>query len=422
MSAMDVDGDISTILASMRSANEASSDIVQALYQFEDFYERKLWHQLTIALEEFFFLTPEATPQLKRQIYDQFVSQFASKLNPIKVTDFALDAYGDDPEAAIEKLEQLRTSVEREIRANNYRPTTGNAVDDERNQRELAAIVDAADAVNFVDLQLARFWLHTGDVARAEAVLDRLAAKFDAVGTVSGSAAADANQKVAAAYFHTKYQLYKSQHNYNDTYRNGLLYLSSVDPSTVSAAARLELCYDLSMAALLGDKIYNFGELVLHDILGEIKDNQYAWLYQLIHTLNAGDKPQFLKHLETGASQSPQLAAAHGFLVEKITIMSLLELISRHSAKVLTFKEIGEFTGTEPDQVELLIIKCLSLDLIKGSINQIDGILHVTWLQPRILNLDQVKGLYNHLIAWDQSVEKLATEVHQHGGAIWAEN
>ena len=73
--------------------------------------------------------------------------------------------------------------------------------------------------------------------------------------------------------------------------------------------------------------------------------------------------------------------------------MALLELISTKSTtnKQLTFKEISEFTGTPLNDVEHLIIKCFSLNLIQGYINQLQELLIITWLQPRILNLNQVK-------------------------------
>lgn len=45
-------------------------------------------------------------------------------------------------------------------------------------------------------------------------------------------------------------------------YKNALLFLSCVDIKDLSAAERLERAYDLSIAALLGETIYNFGELV----------------------------------------------------------------------------------------------------------------------------------------------------------------
>ena len=93
--------------------------------------------------------------------------------------------------------------------------------------------------------------------------------------------------------------------------------------------------------------------------------------------------------------------------------MALLELISTKSTtnKRITFKEISEFTGTPVNDVEHLIIKCFSLKLIQGYINQIDQVLVITWLQPRILNLKQVHNLYTHLVEWDHKVEQLGNLV-----------
>ena len=44
-------------------------------------------------------------------------------------------------------------------------------------------------------------------------------------------------------------------------------------------------------------------------------------------------------------------------------------------------------------QVELLVMKALSLGLVKGSIDQVDKKVHMTWVQPRVLDRNQVKTL-----------------------------
>lgn len=46
-------------------------------------------------------------------------------------------------------------------------------------------------------------------------------------------------------------------------YRSSLLFLACIDVETdLSAAERLSRAHDLAVAALLGETIYNFGELV----------------------------------------------------------------------------------------------------------------------------------------------------------------
>lgn len=38
----------------------------------------------------------------------------------------------------------------------------------------------------------------------------------------------------------------------------------------------------------------------------------------------------------------------------------------------------------------MLVMKALSLGLVKGSIDEIDQKVHMTWVQPRVLDLQQV--------------------------------
>lgn len=57
---------------------------------FEDFWERKLWHQLTDALVDFFRL-PESAPQ-RLAIFKTFVLSFADRINQLKFAALGLMA------------------------------------------------------------------------------------------------------------------------------------------------------------------------------------------------------------------------------------------------------------------------------------------------------------------------------------------
>ena len=39
----------------------------------------------------------------------------------------------------------------------------------------------------------------------------------------------------------------------------------------------------------------------------------------------------------------------------------------------------------------MLVMKALSLGLVKGSIDEVDNKVHLTWVQPRVLDLEQVR-------------------------------
>ena len=57
---------------------------------FEDLWERKLWHQLTEGLLDF-FLTEDATDQ-RLPLYNNFIVSFADKINQLKLVELALRA------------------------------------------------------------------------------------------------------------------------------------------------------------------------------------------------------------------------------------------------------------------------------------------------------------------------------------------
>lgn len=405
MSAMDVDNDVSTVLAQLRLEID-SSDLIQVIYQLEDYYERKLWNQLTIALEELYQNPEGLVGTLRQQIFSLFLSQFQTKLNQIKLIDFLLQSF-DDNQVCYEKLKELKGSLVAEL-TKKY---------GSRKPDNLDELINNDESVIYINLQIARYALLLNDADLADDILESVGAKFE--NTLQN----EFSSKINAAFYLTKCQYYKIHDNYNLFYTNGLLYLSSLD-TPLPEDQQIKFCYDLCIAALLGSKIYNFGELILHDILKVISndDSNYIWLFNLIQYLNSGNLVKFNEWLKPSLSKSPLLAHHEKFLHQKIVIMSLLELISTEltTNKKLLFKSISDVTGTPIDEVELLIIKCFSLNLIKGYINQIQQILVVTWLQPRILNLDQVKTLYNHLVDWDSRVENIAKDVHSRGGTLWA--
>lgn len=84
---MNVDA-VSDFLAEQR--DQAPDDLQPLFLQFEDLWERKLWHQLTNTLVEF-FNHPESAPQ-RLELYKVFILKFADKINQLKLVDLALKA------------------------------------------------------------------------------------------------------------------------------------------------------------------------------------------------------------------------------------------------------------------------------------------------------------------------------------------
>lgn len=83
---MDLDT-IPNFLAEQRDA--APPDLQHLFMSFEDFWERRLWHQLTDVLLEF-FKSPESGPQ-RIAVYKSFILSFADKINQLKLVTLGLN-------------------------------------------------------------------------------------------------------------------------------------------------------------------------------------------------------------------------------------------------------------------------------------------------------------------------------------------
>ncbi|OQU82238.1 hypothetical protein SORBI_3006G200650 [Sorghum bicolor] len=61
-----------------------------------------------------------------------------------------------------------------------------------------------------------------------------------------------------------------------------------------------------------------------------------------------------------------------------------------------SIKTIAEQTRLSVEDVEYLLMKCLFARLIEGIIDQVDGVVHVSWVQQRVLGIE-VKSLRDRL-------------------------
>jgi 26S proteasome regulatory subunit N9 len=57
-------------------------------------------------------------------------------------------------------------------------------------------------------------------------------------------------------------------------------------------------------------------------------------------------------------------------------------------------------------------MRALSLGLIKGTIDEIDRKVYISWVQPRVLDINQIKIMRASLDTWSTEVNKIISHVH----------
>ncbi|KAL9665951.1 hypothetical protein QQ045_000272 [Rhodiola kirilowii] len=356
-------------LDSLRSSHPELSEWYNSL---ADLYQRKLWHQLTQKLEQFVAL---AAGDALIQLYHNFVTDFETKINLLKLAQFAVIVSRQyaEKEAAITYLE----GVIEKIRAT----------------KEMRL----EEPVLYIKLQIAVLKLEQGNYKECKNLLE------DGKTTLDGMT--DIDPSVYASFYWFSSQYYKSCQEYSEFYKSALLYLAYTSVESLSDSFKLDLAFDLSLSALLGDNIYNFGELLAHPIIQSLLGTKVEWLYYILQAFNSGDLVRYQELCSVhGAALNaqPALVQNEKKLLEKINILCLMEIIfSRPSEeRTIPLVVIAERTKLSVEDVEYLLMKSLSVHLIEGIIDQVEGTVYVSWVQPRVLGIPQIKSLRDRLDSW----------------------
>ncbi|KAL8150510.1 hypothetical protein V2J09_020318 [Rumex salicifolius] len=365
----------------LESLRNAQPELAEWYNSLADLYQKKLWHQLTQKLEQFVALAVFQAGDALIQFYHNFITDFETKINLLKLAHFAVIVSRQyaEKDAAISYLEgvieKLRETREPRIE----------------------------EPILYTKMQIALFRLEHGEPKECKKLLDDGKTTLDSM--------TDIDPSVYASYYWVSSQYYKSLQEFADFYKSSLLYLAYTSVDSLSDSFKLDLAFDLSLSALLGDNIYNFGELLAHPIVKSLLGTKVEWLYYILQAFNSGDLVQYQElcnvHKDALNAQ-PALVANEKKLLEKINILCLMEIIfSRPSEdRTIPLKVIAERTRLSVEDVEYLLMKSLSVHLIEGIIDQVDGTVHVSWVQPRVLGIQQIKSLRDRLDSW---VDKVRT-------------
>lgn len=361
------------IEAQLISFPDRASDFNELATLFKD----KLWFQmasklLQVAQNPFF-----QDGQHLVQMYERFVQKFASKLNQVALVQFAVAVADQYPDVAssITFLESLAKAVSGD-----------------------------AQASLLVQTDLCRRTVLGGQLDNAKSLLEKSKQSIDAhPGAV--------DDVVHSGYYLAALEFHKVKGPAADFFRNALLYLQYTPVERIPRGRQVVLASDIGLAALLSHNIYNFGEFLQHPIVQVLKGTEFEWLGELLFAFNKGDIQAYNRVFEAVHSKHPVLRTNAAFLSQKVRILAFLDAVfKRPSAdRTFEFKDIAAACDLKQSEVELLVMKAFSLQIARGQIDQVEGTVRVSWIQPRMLDVGQMSALRERVKGLGATVQETTT-------------
>ncbi|KAL7866536.1 hypothetical protein AOLI_G00143500 [Acnodon oligacanthus] len=363
---------------SLQQSKSATPALAAQWHDLEELYNKKLWHQLTLKLSEFvkdpYFETDDSLIQL----YENFICDFEHRINPLSLVEIVLYVVRQmtDPNDAITFLEKTKEKV--------------------KSSEE--AVILCKTTIGSLKLEISELTATKKLIEEAEEMLNNL----PGVTSVHGR------------FYDLSSKYYRFVGNHALYYKDALRYLGCVDVKDLSETEKQERAFTLGLAGLLGEGVYNFGELLMHPVLESLRNTDKQWLIDTLYAFNSGNVVKF-QALKSAWGQQPDLAAHEPKLMKKIQLLCVMEMTFTRPTnnRQLTFQDIAQSAQIPVNEVELLVMKALSVGLIKGSIDEVDQTVQMTWVQPRVLDLHQIKGMNERLELWCKDVKNTAVLVEQ---------
>ena len=212
---------------------------------------------------------------------------------------------------------------------------------------------------------------------------------------------------VHSAYYQTAMELYKKIGPAQEFYKHAIQFLHYTPLFTMDPADSQALARDLCLAALVGEGVYNLGTVVYEnaELLAVLKGGEDGYLVELMKSAAEGDVGA-VKTLEVHQAKLEGSGCDVKVIQEKVMLLALVNMVFEKgsSERTMKFGDIGERLQVEAEQVEWIVMKALSLGLIKGSMDQVDGVVDVTWVMPRVLDENMMKGLATRFEEWAAKV------------------
>ncbi|OMJ89152.1 hypothetical protein SteCoe_8781 [Stentor coeruleus] len=322
-----------------------------------ELYEKRLWHELT---ERLLLLDSHSISRIWPSI-----SAFREKLNQSKLVLLAIKATEEqDPDTAKVFLENLQ--------------------------------LQDSQASLLLKIAISSQHLRIGSLQEAQVLLEEALKAVDKEN--------DLDSIIYSHLYGTLSNLYKAKVNPELFYKYSLQYLAYTPQNEVKEPE--ELAYRLAIAVLIAETVYNLGELINQPVLKSLENSKNAWLYELLHLCNEG-KVREIENMVSGLPDELKTPA----LLRKVKILAMMEYVFTSGKKVLGFEELSQIMNVRENEIEHLMMKAMALGLVKGEIDEVDKIITVNWLQPRVLDQSRISTLNSRLTEWKKTIKNVLSHL-----------
>lgn len=372
-----------------KAASLAPADTQDFFVKFAEYFERKLWHELTLIVISYYSLGTAVSRSLI-PLYNDFICAWQQHMSPLSYIKLAIQTAhivdeSDGPEKSILLLEDAGKR----------------AKDNETLSEQGRKGVDV-----LVGMETAWYLLRLDKLSESKI-------KISSFSNISMESLFSVDPLIPATFFRISADYDKATLEFSQYYRNTLLFLSA-DAAVKKlnndhgCNSDVERAHDLCVAALLGKSTFNFGELLVHPILATLESNSsFGYLREAVIALNAGDQTKF-PALIAPLMAHPTIGPRMPFLQEKMSLMALVEaafhkLQTNHA---LSFSEVSLATGVDLGRVELFLMHAMSMKLIRGTIDEPSATFNIQWVLPRVLDMAQIATLRCAVQAWRTRVSQ----------------
>lgn len=402
---MDIDSN--TILATLRDEVELQdAELAAQFYILEDYYERKLWYQLSEVLKNDIYKN-ENSKSIRLRLFDRFILSFSEKINQLQLCEFLVLSLNDNSSITPQESSEYLTNLKERILKLGEKKSHSSGDEDINDFEIIQSLI-------YLDNIIAKVKLELGFIDEVSNIIDSNENKID-------NLTSTVDLRVNSSYYYIKSQLMKYKGDFNSFYHNCLLFLSYI-PNLNELNNKESIVKDIAISGILGDKIYNFGEIIMHEIFQYLNNE---WLKELVLSLNSGNLKKFeeLINNDKEIKQLPDIINKIDFLKQKVCIMAFIELVFNKPTnnRCIKYEEILSnipILNNEDREIEKLVMKSLSLKLIKGTINQVNKEVEITWMQPRTMTIEQITSMRDKMEIWKEKVSSLSDYMGNNGSEL----